>query len=382
LSIKIITAHYLPKINAGSIRLKSFVKSWQKKCDIEILTENNKALEEEKYIERTFSKLASNNQSFLYRIVFEIIFSIEVFIRLLFSKDDDIYFVSSPPFLLAVSVFMVSKLKKTEYILDIRDLYPEILFNLNIIKRNGILAKILLYFEQTIYNNALMISTVTNGLLKHISKKTDNKNIYLIRNGYDKDLFYYKKLDKNKDQFTIMFHGTIGKLQNIELILDYAELLLRKDIQDINFLIIGDGGKSDYLKKEIKNRKLNNIDYLGRKHIKEIPEIINSVDLGISPRMDGVIGKTAFPVKVYEYLACGVPVIVTPISEVGSFLENNNIGYQLPNDIEELHDIIMYIKNNKEIYQELVDNAKEKSKEFERSKIADNFFDIIKSHIG
>ena len=189
MSIKIITAHYLPKINAGSIRLKSFVKSWKKKCDIEILTENNKTIEEEKYIERTFTKLASNNQTFLYRIVFEIIFSIEVFIRLLFSKDDDLYFVSSPPFLLAVSVFMVSKIKKNEYILDVRDLYPEILFNLNIIKRNGILANILLYFEKTIYNNALTISTVTNGLLKHISKKTDNKNIYLIRNGYDKDLF-------------------------------------------------------------------------------------------------------------------------------------------------------------------------------------------------
>jgi glycosyltransferase involved in cell wall biosynthesis len=380
LNIKIVTAHYLPTTNAASIRLSSFVESWQKDIGINVLTSKNKKTNKKENMEHTFISLANNDKSFLIRLFFEVLFSIEVFFRLLFSKDE-LYLVSSPPFLLTLSVLLVSKIKHNEYILDIRDLYPEVLFNLGIIDKKGISAKILLFLEEKVYDNALLISSVTNGLVDHIKKKTDNDNIYLIRNGYDKNLFYEKKIEKNNSDFKIMFHGTMGKFQNINLLVEIAKLLLDRNLSDVKIIVVGDGAKSDYLVDKIKKLDLSNIEYLGRKDFKKIPAIINECDIGISPRIDGMISKTAFPVKVYEYLGCRKPIIITPLSEVGEFIEKNEIGFQSENDPSIILELIIKLKEDRELYNRFIQNINKIEKDFERGQIADKFLNLIKNKV-
>jgi glycosyltransferase involved in cell wall biosynthesis len=380
LNIKIVTAHYLPTTNAASIRLNSFVESWQKDIGINILTSKNKKTNKKENMEQTFISLANNDKSFLVRLFFEVLFSVEVFFRLLFSKDE-LYLVSSPPFLLTLSVLLVSKIKDNKYILDIRDLYPEALFNLDIIDKKGILAEILLFLEEKIYDNALLISSVTNGLVDHIKEKTDNDNVYLIRNGYDKNLFYKKKKEKNNSNFKIMFHGTMGKFQNINLLVEMAKLLLDRNLSDVKIIVVGDGAKSDYLVDKIKKLDLSNIEYLGRKDFKKIPAIINDCDIGISPRIDGMISKTAFPVKVYEYLGCRKPIIITPLSEVGEFIEKNEIGFQSENDPRIILELIIKLKEDRELYNRFVQNINKIEQDFERGQIADKFLNLIKNKV-
>lgn len=380
MNIKIVTAHYLPTTNAASIRLSSFVESWQKDIGINILASKNKKTNKKENMEQTFISLANNDKSFLVRLFFEVLFSIEVFFRLLFSKDE-LYLVSSPPFLLTLSVLLVSKIKDNKYILDIRDLYPEALFNLDIIDKKGILAEILLFLEEKIYDNALLISSVTNGLVDHIREKTDNDNVYLIRNGYDKNLFYEKKKENNNSNFKIMFHGTMGKFQNIDLLVEIAKLLLDRNLSDVKIIVVGDGAKSDYLVNKIKKLDLSNIEYLGRKDFKKIPAIINDCDIGISPRIDGMISKTAFPVKVYEYLGCRKPIIITPLSEVGEFIEKNEIGFQSENDPSIILELIIKLKEDRELYNRFVQNINKIEQDFERGQIANEFLNLIKNKV-
>jgi len=378
LDIKIVTAHYLPTTNAASIRLSSFVENWKNKSNINIsiLTSKNNKSSKNSEIKETFISLADNDSGFIVRLFFEILFSIEVFLRLSFSNDE-LYFVSSPPFLLTLSVLFISKIKRKKYILDIRDLYPEVLFNLDIIEKTNLLGRVLLFLEKKVYDNAFLISTVTNGLLEHIKNKSENQNLYLIRNGYSKKLFYPEKT-KSNNKFKIIFHGTMGKFQNIELIVELAKLFKDKNINDIEFIVIGNGDKSNYLKEKIKEYHLKNIKYLGRKDINKIPDFINSCDLGISPRIDGIISQTAFPVKVYEYLGCGKPVLVTPVSEVGDFIEENEMGFQAENDINKLFELIIKLKNDSELYNKITKNIKDKVNDFEREKIAEDYLKIIK----
>jgi glycosyltransferase involved in cell wall biosynthesis len=382
LDIKIVTAYYLPTTNAASIRLSSFVENWKNESNINIsiLTSRNNDSKSFSDVEETFITLADNDSRFIVRLLFEILFSIEVFLRLLFSADK-VYFVSSPPFLLTLSILLVSKIKNNEYILDIRDLYPEVLFNLDIIDKKSIPAKILLFLEGKIYDNALLISSVTNGLVDHIKKKTDNDNVYLIRNGYDKNLFYKNKKEKNNSDFKIMFHGTMGKFQNINLLIEIAKLLLEKNLSDVRIIVVGDGAKSDYLVDKINKLDLSNIEYLGHKDFKKIPAIINKCDIGISPRIDGIISKTAFPVKVYEYLGCRKPIIITPLSEVGKFIEKNEIGFQSENDPQMILELITKLKEDKELYNKFVQNIDKIGQDFERTQIADKFLNLIKKKV-
>ena len=80
-------------------------------------------------------------------------------------------------------------------------------------------------------------------------------------------------------------------------------------------------------------------------------------------RTDGGIGKTAFPVKVFEYIGAGLPVIVTPVSEAGGVVEGEKIGLQCDNDINKIINGIYNIKDN---YTQYTTKSKIKNKKFSR----------------
>jgi glycosyltransferase involved in cell wall biosynthesis len=385
MKIGLISSEIPPKINAGSVRMESFIEYWKENKGIElfIYTEKNnkKNIDFGKnvHIINSYFRRASNKNNIIIRVLSEIVLAIDIFFGLLKDKMDT-YFVSSPSFLLLISVLIASKIKRTPYIVDIRDIYPQVIFDNNIINKNSYIGKFLVNIEKKIYDNASKIITVTKGLKNHIEEKTKTK-VYLIRNGMDNNLFnnnYKSNKSRNKD-FIIMFHGTLGRSQNIDLIIQYANYLKNNKIKDIKIWIIGDGPKKEKIINSINKLNLeNNLIFHGFKDISQIPSYINSADIGFSPRKNGLINETAFPVKVYEYMGCGIPCIITPISEAGIFVEKNNIGFQLENNnIKSLHKYVLKFKNNKNLYNQYSINALKTSKQFERSKLAKRVYEII-----
>lgn len=385
MKIGLISSEIPPKINAGSVRMESFIEYWKENKGIElfIYTEKNnkKNIDFGKnvHIINSYFRRASNKNNIIIRVLSEIVLAIDIFFRLLKDKMDT-YFVSSPSFLLLISVLIASKIKRTPYIVDIRDIYPQVIFDNNIINKNSYIGKFLVNIEKKIYDNASKIITVTKGLKNHIEEKTKTK-VYLIRNGMDNNLFnnnYKSNKSRNKD-FIIMFHGTLGRSQNIDLIIQYANYLKNNKIKDIKIWIIGDGPKKEKIINSINKLNLeNNLIFHGFKDISQIPSYINSADIGFSPRKNGLINETAFPVKVYEYMGCGIPCIITPISEAGIFVEKNNVGFQLENNnIKSLHKYVLKFKNNKNLYNQYSINALKTSKQFERSKLAKRVYEII-----
>ena len=54
---------------------------------------------------------------------------------------------------------------------------------------------------------------------------------------------------------------------------------------------------------------------LGRRPYGTIPSILSALDAGLIPFRLGPEGSNASPIKLYEYLAAGLPVLATPIPE-------------------------------------------------------------------
>ena len=382
MKLGIVTAYYRPKVNACSVRINSFVDCWKEKrdCKLYVFTAGHEDLDnnEDKNIKiwRSNTSIVNNKKGIISRLLSELYFSFLVFTKLLFVRVDK-YLVTSPPFILTIGVMMISKIKQIPYIVDVRDLYPEVLFESNIISKKSLIGKLFLYLEKKIYNNADKVITVTVGLKEYIERKTD-KPVHLVRNGFDQNLFFPEKF-LEKSPFIIIFHGTIGKLQNIELLIEYANYLKNNLIKDIEIWVVGDGPKRKMMLEEIEKKKLQNIiKFYGFKTLEEVPKYINMASIGFSPRNDGFLNETAFPVKVYEYMGCGIPVIVTPISEAGDFIEKNKIGFQIENnDLELLHKRIIHLKNNKSLYNEYSKRSVEVSKNFSRKKHALQLYDII-----
>ena len=128
------------------------------------------------------------------------------------------------------------------------------------------------------------------------------------------------------------------------------EILTLTETEPFNLLIAGYGDKNVLQKlEEVKNR--DNVNYFGRLPMEEGLNMENAADI-----VYAMYCKTnpnniyAAPNKFYEALMLGKPIITTKGTIVEKKVVDNNIGWAVEEDIEELRDLINHL-NNEEIKQ-------------------------------
>ncbi|GAI05320.1 unnamed protein product, partial [marine sediment metagenome] len=86
---------------------------------------------------------------------------------------------------------------------------------------------------------------------------------------------------------------------------------LAKKLNNVSFFLIGSSRINLNPFKGIPN-----IYILGRKNFKELPKYLWNADIGIIPFKREAVVETISPIKLYEYMACGLPVISTEWEEL------------------------------------------------------------------
>lgn len=318
--------------------------------------------------EDMFCKLGDSKTNSLWRLLKEIIAGVELFFRILCLKSTDRAILSSPPFTTVVIASFACKIKKIPYILDVRDLYPEVYIDAGLLSYEGPLTRFVKGVTRRVYWNASHIISVTRGLCHSITKyPVEKSKVHLITNGYDKDLFYPGPLEKKNDKFTLVFHGKIGKVQNMQTLLQLAKSL--SSHPEIEFLVIGDGSKLS----ELKNQELNNIKLVDAIPYTQIPEVLRKCHVGLSFRTDGRIGRDAYPVKVFEYIGTGLPVIMTPICEMGKLISENKLGENFEND--QIDEIKKYVLKLFESYAEKIPTTS--MEHFSRQEVSRKILNLV-----
>lgn len=315
------TPYYLPDNNAAAVRNFWFVKTLREDGhEVKLVTGKDLAF-----------KLPRNTDSAIKRLLMEQIAGIALALKIIFSKND-LYFLSSPPFFTVLVASLACRLLGKKYILDIRDLYPEVFVNLGLLPKESAAYRYILKFTRIMYNGAQSIITVTEGLENKIRAHSPRADIHRIYNGYDTELFMpgHEKFDK----YTVVFHGNLGKFQRIDLLVDVAREM-EKTNPEIQFKVIGYGPGAEFLKNPPSN-----LEYLGPMKYEEIAKYIAKCHMGISLRTDDEISKDAVPVKVFEYMGVEIPVLVTPKGEASRLIEKEKLGYGLDNDLSEIVPVI------------------------------------------
>jgi glycosyltransferase involved in cell wall biosynthesis len=124
--------------------------------------------------------------------------------------------------------------------------------------------------------------------------------------GSSDKIFYPRKYNKDKNRFTVHFHGSYIPLQGVENIVQAANLLKN---ESIHFRFIGGEKMHKYIDEEIKKNKLTNIELVGRVALDKLPDEIVKSDICL-----GIFGGTdkaqrVIPNKVFEGMAMGMPVV-------------------------------------------------------------------------
>lgn len=376
LRINLVTEYFYPANNAPGARFKPLVDELlASSIDVVIYTSKISANAKAYSIKTNLVSFPSNQRSIFIRLTQELLFGLETFIRLLFSKGD-IYYITSPSFINCILAYLYCRLFNKKYILDIRDDYPRVYFDSNLLSKKGIIGKMLSWMEKKIYKHSFILIAATNGLKANIERLyTGNEKIWLLRNGYSEKLFFPSTT--KYEEFTLVFHGIISKYQDIDLLIELGYLIDKRNLP-FKIIVVGQGNQDDKLKGEIPK----SINYLGPQPYVTIPEIISKAHLGLSFRQPGKISEDSFPVKIYEYIGVSVPVIVTPASEAGNYVVEKNIGYQYdPEQKEALLEKIIEISENTQLYNQLLTNLMKVRGQFSREKNSQELVSFILTKI-
>ncbi len=142
-------------------------------------------------------------------------------------------------------------------------------------------------------------------------KKLLNQNTYFIPNAADADHFQ-KALDQNTvtdSRITDLPKPVIGYIGTIERRLDY-ELLRNVVEQHPDKAFVFAGPVNRYFVPEWFMNKPN-IHLIGPIKYSEIPSVLKGFDITIIPFKSDDVSATIFPLKLFEYLASGKPVVST-----------------------------------------------------------------------
>ncbi|MEE8127116.1 MAG: glycosyltransferase family 4 protein [Nitrospinaceae bacterium] len=128
----------------------------------------------------------------------------------------------------------------------------------------------------------------------------------------------------------LVFVGSLKKWHGIDRLVPLMPALV-EDNPSLHLLIVGDGEKKDDLKQWIDEKRMSrNIILVGRVPFEKVPVYINAGDICLAPYFEEGLNETGIsPLKIFEYMACGRPIITNPVGGLDALFREHEIGVMI-----------------------------------------------------
>jgi len=326
------------------------------------------------------------HKSFAHRLYSYFSFMISSFFISMRIKNVDIVWGTSPPIFQSFTAWLVSKLKRVPFLLEIRDLWPAFAIAVGVLK-NKVLINLSLWLERFLYRYADKIIVNSPGYLEHVRLK-GGQNITLVPNGSDAAAFppantiqIRKKLGWT-DKFILLYAGAHGMSNDLPAILQAAKTI--EDNEKISIVFIGDGKEKDNLIALAESLKLSNVEFLNPVPKNKIFEYLQSSEVCIAILKPIELYKTTYPNKVFDYMAAGKPIILAIDGVIREVVESAGCGlFCEPGNPQAIANAILEMYNNRKDLEKIGKRGKVYLEQnFDRIMIAEKFIDMIEKITG
>lgn len=318
---------------------------------------------------------------------------------------------SSPHPFAAFSAWLLSRVKHSRFILELRDLWPQALIDMGGMRERSVSARLLRLLEKFLYRVADKIIILASGSRDYLLKRNvpSDKIVYIpngvhlsnfvlgtsdgsIAEGFSRthtpnpiSLGDTRKLasDLRKrfgfDRFTIIYTGAHGPANALDTILRAAHLLRGRT--DIQFVLVGDGPSKSSLLQEAKRLNLENVRFMDPVPKDKIPELLAAADAAvITLRAVDAFAYAISPNKLFDYMAAARPVICAVPGDMAKLVQDNQAGFAVePENPEALAGAVKRMFDMSEYEREFMGQCGRKliERHFSRERLADSLEAIL-----
>ena len=302
-------------------------------------------------------------------------------------KDIDLVFATSTPLTVGYIALKLKKAKGWKYVFEVRDLWPEFPIQIGAIK-NKLAIKYLQKLEKNIYQQSEHVIALSPGMKDGvIAAGIPENKCTMVPNMSKPDEFFphepskdiIEKFNIDMTKFNVIHFGSMGRANGLGYIIEAAKCIADRNMDDVNFIFMGDGATFPIIKKQTEDYGLKNVQFLGNHNMKVVSEVVNCCDASMTSFMNLPILYTNSPNKLFDSLSAGKPIIVNSAGWTKDLVEKSNCGFFVdPENPKDFANKLIDIKEKKDTLKIWAENARKLSLEvFDKNILSAKVADVL-----
>ena len=288
---------------------------------------------------------------------------------------------SSPSLPAAAAAAVVAIIKRSAFVLEVRDLWPGSAVAMGLVRQGGVIYRVARGLEWFCYRRARHIIALTDGIRDGvIATGIPPERITLITNGVDRTEIAATPADAPvpTEAFVAMYVGAHGTYSALETVLAAADRL--RDEPSIRFVLVGGGDQKPALQAEAARRELQNVVFVDPVAKQDVPAWLARADVCLLPYQDKALFAGALPNKTFDYMGAGKPIIAAvPPGELSRLIETARCGIAIPpEDPSAMRDAIRRLAGDRALATRMgAAGAEFVCTHYDRKVLAERFVSII-----
>jgi len=213
---------------------------------------------------------------------------------------------------------------------------------------------------------ARAITVISSPLQQYLhNRMQSHPPLHIVGNAVSDMFLETRDKDRARQQFGFkkdaIYLGTAGSLQQgrgIEVLIQAFQQLASTD-KRLHLVLAGPRDK----KSGIPDNP--NIHYLGQLEHARIPELFTALDVGVVCVRDDTFGRYCFPQKLYEMVACGLPIVAARVGVMVKLLESQGQCLYRPDNCEDLQMALRYQIQHRKLLSSTVPTWEMQARKFE-----------------
>lgn len=327
----------------------------------------------------------SNLRIFLNYITFPIASLFKI--RKLKKKEyDRIFLYQLSPVMMGVAGQKLAKKKHIPCIMYVLDIWPQNLYSV-INFKNKLIRKLLYKEAMWNYRQPDRLITVSDKMRQYFIEKLNRPEEEVTFIPQCPEKLYEQRIEDGalkerfEDRFNIVYTGNISPAQDIDTIVSAAWKCAEKGMNNVRFVIVGDGMSRQYFEAQVEKNSLKEyFCFEGFHPMEDIPKYTGIADALLGTLKSEGLEDFSIPAKVMSYLAAGRPLLLAMEGEPETIVSDADCGFaSKPGDAAGLFDNICKLyEMTKEERNRLGENAfRYQQEHFERDKNINRMLEVI-----